>query len=435
MKFKTLALSASMLVSGSALATYGTNLIGFGPQSRAMGGTGIALGMGPESALKNPALIATDQKFSFLFAGTYFSPKVKAKNDNFLEKESKADTFMIPSIGFTYKLSNSITFGLGAYGTSGMGVNYLGTDSTGPGVSLEPGLYRMKTSFSSMKFAPAFAWHNDAFKAGVGLSIMYGSMGISYQRGGLRADTDGDGSTVDANGFAAVGSESPGSSDDYGLGWDLGLAYTLKDFTVGFNYQSKIKLNFERQLSDARGDFGIANAELPNDEMSQPAEMGIGVAWEHGAFAATVDFKQVKWEDAEGYKDFGWEDQSLISLGVQYKWRKTSFRLGYMKGDNPLGSRALKNNASTVAGAVPRNAHNMLNIVGFPAITEDHITLGVAHEFSEVVGMDLSFVKASEVSETAQFNQSAVLAADNFLRTYTTTHSQTSITIAGRWKF
>ena len=45
----------SMITSSIMYATNGDNLIALGPESRAMGGTGIAYGMGADSVFKNPA--------------------------------------------------------------------------------------------------------------------------------------------------------------------------------------------------------------------------------------------------------------------------------------------------------------------------------------------------------------------------------------------
>lgn len=395
------------IISSQAMATYGDNLIGFGPQSRAMGGTGIALSMGAESALKNPSLIHTEDKFSFVFAGSYFSPDVATGVTGTPLFKSEADTFVIPSIGFTYAIDEQWTFGLGAYGTSGMGVDFLYTDPSA-------GLARMKTSFTSMKFTPTVAYKvNDNLSIGVGLAIMYGSLGISYDR------------APNTN----VGSEGSGASDDLGGGFDIGVAYTMGNITLGANYQSKITLQYDRQLTDAAADFG-AMAHLTSDDLAQPAEYGVGVAWQKDDLILTADYKLIGWEDAAGYGDFGWDNQNVIALGAQYKLGNTSLRAGYLYASNPMGANAIGNNTQDMT---MRGALNTFNVIGFPATVEAHITAGICHDFSKQFSLDFALTYAPEVTTTTNVDFDGPGPGPEM--SYTNKHSQTVFTVAGHWSF
>lgn len=395
------------VISSQAMATYGDNLIGFGPQSRAMGGTGIAMSMGAESALKNPALIHTDNKFSFIFAGSYFMPDVETGITGINSYTSEADKFVIPSIGFTYKIDEQWTFGLGAYGTSGMGVDFSNTDPSA-------GLARMKTSFSSMKFTPTVAYQvNDNLSVGFGMAIMYGSLGIAYDR------------APNTN----VGLEGAGSSDDLGTGFDIGVAYSFGDVTVGANYQSKITLEYDRQLSDAALDFG-ANMHISSDKLAQPAEYGVGIAWQNDALLLTADYKFVDWEDAAGYADFGWDNQNVVAVGAQYTMSNTKFRVGYLYASNPMGANAIGNDTQDMT---MRGALNTFNLVGFPATAEAHITAGICHDFSEEFSLDVAFTYAPEVKTTTNVDFDGPGPGPEM--NYTNKHSQTVLTIAGHWNF
>ena len=73
-----LALVAAMaLGTTSAFATNGTNLIGYGAKSRAMGGTAISNFNGAESAFANPALITQSEKTTEATIGaTILMPEV-----------------------------------------------------------------------------------------------------------------------------------------------------------------------------------------------------------------------------------------------------------------------------------------------------------------------------------------------------------------------
>lgn len=216
--------------------------------------------------LKNPALLTPANNFELIFSGTYFSPTIKAQDNmsgaGFSQKDSTADTFLIPSIAFSTKISENLSFGLGAFGTSGLGTDY--RDSTNA-----DGLFRMNTSLSIMKFTPALAYSLDKLHIGLGASITYGQLGMSYDRGYNDSTTS-----------QPIKSEGAGSSDDIGTGFDIGLAYQLDNFWFGANYQSSISMEYKHQLIDAATDFG-ASSVITSNKLEQPAEYGIGVAYNY----------------------------------------------------------------------------------------------------------------------------------------------------------
>jgi long-chain fatty acid transport protein len=279
---KLLLLLTSVLSVQHAYATNGDNMIGFGAVSRSMGGTGIANSIGAESVLRNPALLSPASNFEMIFAGTYFAPTLKAQDNmtgaGFSEKTSTANKFLIPSIAFSTKISDSLSFGLGAFGTSGLGVDYRDTTNA-------DGLFRMKTSLSLMKFTPALAYSNNNLRLGLGASIAYGQLAMSYDRGY---------SITTPTPAQTVGSESAGSSDDIGGGFDLGVAYKLNDFWFGANYQSPIAMEYKHQLIEAATDFS-AGSVITSDKLEQPAEYGLGVAYSFKALTTTLGIYSFQW--------------------------------------------------------------------------------------------------------------------------------------------
>lgn len=401
-----------VLASVGAMATNGDNMIGFGAKSMALGGTGIAMPMGPESVLKNPALITqTKNRFEFLFAGTYFSPDVKTKAEGATEKQSEADKFMIPSIGLVHNIAPNFYFGLGAYGTSGLGVDYRGTTA-------DDDLFKMSTSLTLMKFMPTVAYKNENFSVGVGLAIQYGSLGISYDNG---ADVAGAG--------VPIGGQGNGTSDDLGTGFDIGLGYNWDKLSLGLNYQSEIEMEYKHQIKNAAADFGLTTGFT--DKLTQPAEYGVGLAYDFGSLKTTFDYKIIKWEDADGYKEFGWEDQNIFAVGVAYALERTTLRAGYNYGKSAVGDKALKTPDTHEARTI-----HLFNALGFPATIESHITLGAGHQFTDNFGMDFAFVHAPEVKETAQVrngNFGGGMGDSNY--TQDVTHSQSSYTLGGNWTF
>ena len=77
---KLAVVAALALGTTSAFATNGSNLIGYGAKARGMGGVGIGMSHGAESALVNPALITTVKDTEISFGGTIFMPKVENTN-------------------------------------------------------------------------------------------------------------------------------------------------------------------------------------------------------------------------------------------------------------------------------------------------------------------------------------------------------------------
>lgn len=72
-----IAVAAAIALSAtSAFATNGDHLIGMGTKARGMGGIGIGMSHGAESALSNPAMITSVKGTEVSFGGTVFMPDV-----------------------------------------------------------------------------------------------------------------------------------------------------------------------------------------------------------------------------------------------------------------------------------------------------------------------------------------------------------------------
>lgn len=405
-------LTAGLLLSSTALyATNGDNMIAVGAVSSAMGGTGIGNFVGTETVLKNPALLTESKDFEFSFAGTYFSPKVTAKNSLIAQDEKSAsDTFLIPAIGLSTKLMDNFYFGLGAFGTSGLGVDYRG-DTNGT-----KGLNKMTTALSIMKFVPALSYKIENFSIGLGAAIQYGTLAIAYDRGVSIAAAMGGGN---------VGMEGPGSSSSLGLGGQLGLAYKINSLTLGAMYQSKINMEYKYQITQATQDFAMTEAF--SDKLAQPAEFGLGASYNFDAFTAAFDYKKVMWSSADGYKQFKWQDQNIFALGLAYKLNAATFRAGYNYAKQPLGDEAL----TTVTSAANDYSRHTFNALGFPAIIESHFTIGAGYAFTEKFSTDISAVFSPEVTKTAKSFNMQTMSEFN----YEVKHSQKSFTIGFNWKF
>lgn len=410
-----LALVAAMAMgTTSAFATNGDNLIGLGAKSRAMGGTGIAHFNGAESGTSNPALITKSKGTSFTFGGTYFSPdvevsKVGADLDGAGPSPAVSATYqsdakhnVIPYIALTENLDNGYAIGVSMFGSAGMGTDWRssGEESFATG---DAGLYSMRSNLLLLKFSVPIAYAQDNWSIGVAPVLMYGALDMSFDT--QARNSDGSGIVDSVTGAPVIVDVGNGSSSDFGIGYELGAAYTLPEMgiTLGAIYHSSIEMEYKDQISTSAAVFGygLHPAALPgfSDKLEQPAEYGLGIDWTEGDMSVTLDWKNIRWGDAKGYEDFGWENQNVYAIGYEYRIDDLALRLGYNYAKNPI-----QNNTDTtsVAGATNTNGDTMnaLNHVMFPAVTERHYTVGAGYQFTKNVCADLAFTYATSPDVT-----------------------------------
>ncbi|MBF6057954.1 MULTISPECIES: OmpP1/FadL family transporter [Thiomicrorhabdus] len=403
-----LALATATFASTPVWATNGDVLIGLGAQARALGGTGTAAFFGSENALTNPALLAKSQGSEFSIGGTIFKPDVKAEATTFgpASQTSDNDLNIIPEVSLSTRLSDTMTFGLGIFGSAGMGVDYRDTN----------GLINGYSNLQIMKFVPSIAINQDNFGIGFAPVIQYGALDINY-----RLDMDQNG-TTETN----VGN---GMSTDLGFGFNLGgYIDVTPELTLAMAYQSAINMKYKNQMSVASQPFvnmGVFSSPF-GDSLEQPAEIKLGVAYEKGSMLYTFDYKNIKWGDAKGYKDFNWKDQNVFAMGAKYSGQGYWFGVGYNKADDPI---------DVLADTSPANQGiNFFNNHFFPGIVESHFTLGGGYNLTKTIALDGAIVYAPEVTKTVNtgfLSQQANPSAT----TEKVTHSQIGYTISLRMNF
>ena len=390
-----LALVAAMAMGAtSAFATNGDNLIGLGAKSRAMGGTGIAHFNGSESATSNPALITKSKGSNISFGGTYFRPDVEvsktgnpaAGNAGAGTHSSEAKHNIIPYVALTENLGNGFAIGASMFGSAGMGTDWRDVEDLNDagGTAGDMGLFAMRSNLLLLKFSVPMAYGQDNWSVGIAPVLMYGSMDMSFD-----------------NNFAGGGDVGNGSSASFGTGIELGAAYTLPDtgITLGATYHSSIEMEYKDQISTSAAVFGFTDANPVtsgfSDKLEQPAEYGLGIDWTEGDISVTADWKNIRWADARGYQDFGWENQDVYALGAEYRMDDLAVRLGYNYASNPIANNT---NSQELGGAGTNtigDTMNALNHVMFPAITTRHYTIGAGYQFTKNVGADFAFTYAT----------------------------------------
>ena len=395
-------------ISSGALATNGDNLIGIGPNARAMGGVGIAA---PQDAISsvfaNPASLCTGPycpSTSFDFAGTLFMPHVKAEVRHATSKvkdSSESAVYAIPAIGISVPITDRLPvwrFGIAAYGVTGLGVDYRGGDLDNPsyynfgGGATAPLIQGDYTSLQVMKFAPALGvLLTDKLSLGMAVHIDYAMLDLRN-----------------------------GTSPDYTAGVQLGLIFMPTDaINLGFSY-----ITPQETVHD--------NINLPNLKklkLESPHQLGAGISYEIPSamnLLVETDIKWLNWANAAGYKDFDWKNQWVYAIGVKVEpVKKLTLRAGFNYAKSPVEEHDGFNGSFNPATGQPNSAVNVqgtifpayyyetFRIIGFPAVVEKHVTCGVGYSFTERFSMNLGYMHAFEktVSEsgTDPFGQPVTL--------------------------
>jgi long-chain fatty acid transport protein len=257
-------------------------------------------------------------------------------------------------------------------------------------------------------------FHKAAGRSGLTGILQYGSLSIDFDQGTT----------------THVGN---GPSDDLGVGFQVGTFVNItKDLTVAASYKSAIDMNYKDQISKAGTAFGYGvtgtNFTAKTDHLEQPAEIGAGISYSIDAVTLALDYKFIQWAEAKGYKDFGWENQSVYSVGARYDQPKYWFGLGFNYSKTPL--RENNDNTSMGGGYTNTNGDTMntFNYVLFPATSETHYTIGAGVEVASGTYIDTAFTYAPETKNT-------VTATTTGLGEVTTTHSQKAVTVALRYNF
>lgn len=380
------------LGTAASQATNGDMFIGIGPISRSMGGTGVASPQDAVSAVfSNPAAMCLSEVCSqpqLDAALTIFMPEpsasIKIAGTSY-DAESDESNYFIPAIGVSFPIGDDTSrwrMGIAAYGISGLGVDY--RDSVidndqffnfgGPTAPLAAGVY---TDLAIAKFAPSLAYAvSPDFSVGASFHVDYATLDL------------GD-----------------GKKNDFGFGIQLGAVWKpVKDVTVGLTYISPQATTFD-DVSDFDG-----NGSSDSLELEIPQQVSLGVAWTglDDRLLVELNGRWLNWSNATGYDDFDWEDQWVVGLGIQYTLipKKVFLRAGYNYGNNPVkkhngwngafnpNTGAPVDSVNVQGKKIPRYYYESFRTVGFPAVVEQHMTLGVGWAVKDNLVLNIGWMHA-----------------------------------------
>ena len=341
----------------------------------------------------------------------------KIKSDNQL--------FPVPSFGWNKMLSDRSSFGVMVYGNGGMNTEYQGGTANvfNPGtgtIVTAPGTYGGGTT--GVDLMQLFVAPTYAMKIGENSSIGFSAIG-AFQRFEAKGLGNFAGVTNDANNLS-----DNGYATSYGWGFKLGFNSQIADnLRIAASYQSRVRMGeFDeyRGLFAENGDFDIP----PTWSVGISADVG-----ERGVFV--LDLQRIYYNDVKAIGNgtgplftqcldalnatlfsgvpspasgpgcgggsngfgFGWDDMTVVKTG--YEWQHNddwTFRVGYSKTDQPIGSDDV-----------------VFNILA-PAVIEDHITAGFTKALSDDAEFSMSFMygKGSKVSGPNPLDPAQTISID-----------------------
>lgn len=396
-KHLSILLASSIILPTASYATNGLFLIGNGNKSRAMGGVGIAHVLDSLSAVANPATIAgMDDRFDI--GMDIFMPNVEAQLGS-VSAESVGGVngmgldgvYMMPAMAITYQWNEKITLGFAMTATGGGGTkfetNFYEAANTGdanaPSVNS-----RLGVDYIVGEMAPTIAYK---------INKTY-SVGASYVIGIARFEAFGLGL------FSSfTPSNTPDRLTDKNKDWSVGHGFRVGgladygDFTLGFQYTSKIWMNQFDLYSELFAEGG---------RMNVPANTGVGVSFKAMPdLTLAADITYTFYEDTPaignlgpnlagdptgptsngtrelGTSDglgFGWQNQTVFKLGAEYQYSDDlMLRAGWNYGKTPINEER----------------EIIFNLLA-PATVEHHLTFGGTYMIASDMEINLSFVHA-----------------------------------------
>ncbi|WP_445709849.1 OmpP1/FadL family transporter [Flavobacterium sp.] len=369
---KLLSLTLMALASSTAFAG-GYRVSIQGQKQLAMGHTGVAVINSAEVAFFNPAGMAyLDKKFNVSVGANALFSKTRFQNSEY-NWTNKSDNLGTPfSVYATYKLNDWLTAGLAVYTPYG---NAVAWEKNWEGAHLVNDI-----DLQAIFVQPSISIRvGDHFSVGGGPIYAMGSVNFNRNlapAGGLTENAD---VTIDGKNISAWG---------YNLGM---MINPVEGFRLGLNYRSEIIM----EARDGDATFNNLPALLQNDprfnpttfdaDLPLPAELTAGLSVNvTDKWLVAFDYNYAMWSaykalevrfgnGQESINPRNYKNSSTYRFGTQYLANdKFTFRAGYYIDESPVQD-------GYFAPETPRNES-----MGF--------TGGLTYQFSEKLGVDLSFL-------------------------------------------
>ncbi len=424
---KHAAMVAAFAAAFPAHATNGYFLPGFGIRSQGMGGVGIAFGRDSLSTAANPAN-AVNTGMRGDMGAAVFNPErhatvgTPAGGSTFFDFEGNTESdskyFIVPEMGFSMPLDDRLHIALAVVGNGGMNTNYPENFFTYRGTNVPPPDHKVGIDMMQLLVPITVAYKlNDQHSFGASLVLAetrfraYGLEAFPYfETLNAAYNITSDPAHITNNGF----------DYSYGAGIRLGWLGEFMDdrLTVGLTYASKTymtKFDKYRGLFAEQGGFdipenyGIGIAVKPMKNLVIAADVlrinysnvaSIGNRGPETVASTPVPGQPTGWlpdfpfgilsigdKNKETGNDagmgFGWKDQTVYKLGVQYGVNnRLQLRAGYNYGKSPIPNDQL--------------TFNLLA----PATVERHYSFGFTYKANENLEVSGTYMYAASHSQS-----------------------------------
>ncbi len=346
--------AAVMALAHSAHATNGDQMIAMSAAQAGMGGATVAQAQDALTILVNPAGMADldikDIRMDLGFG--LLNPPRKVNG-----QDSDTDWYMMPGGGAVFNVNDRLFLGMALGGVAGMGVNVADINTAAP--NNQP----VVTTKQVFRFTPAVAFKvNDALSLGASLNIANQSLAMSLA--------------------TPAGQVNMPQNQQFGFGATLGATYKINPkLQAGLSWTSKTDVSSMEYHTD-KGTTSF--------DMDIPASVAFGLAFKPmPGLLVEADIKRIFFKDVMGSIPvtnapagfpnplaFGWDDQTVYSIGVKKDMGPMAISVGYNYGKSPIGAEDVNSN------------------LGSTAIVEHHLSFGLTRKFSEKVSGSFAYTHA-----------------------------------------
>lgn len=340
----------------NAHATNGDQMFAMSAAQAGMGGATVAQAQDAVTVLVNPAGMADlgikDVRMDLGFG--LLNPPREVNG-----RESDSNWYMMPTGAAVFNVNDRLYLGMGLGGISGMGVN---VDDIAAAAGSQP----MVTTKQVFRFSPAAAFKvNDALTLGASLNIANQSLAMANAQFSLP------------------------QNQQFGFGATLGATYKINPkLQAGLVWTSKTDIA-EMEYNTTAGKVSF--------DMDMPASVAFGLAFKPmPGLLVEADIKRIYFADVmdritvatpgapyPSALTFGWDDQTVYSIGVKKEMGPMAISVGYNYAESPFGPEDVNSN------------------LGSTAIVEHHLSFGLTRKFSDKVSGSFAYTHAFENEMTS----------------------------------
>jgi long-chain fatty acid transport protein len=447
MKIKKIAaLIAIAGLSGSAFATNGMNMEGYGPVATGMGGASFAYDNGTGGMINNPATLgfmkSGTSRLDIAVGGLHPDvvtsvPAMPAAG----KANSGGDAYYMPAVGYVRK-DGKLAYGIGMMAQGGMGTEYGKNSLLNNGLSMgaqpiSSAGYENRSELGIGRLIFPISYDvSDTFKVGGSIDYLWGGLDLQMTMPGqdFAAMTTGASALGTASGTMVTGLPAMmgglGWADvhwaqfDFSKGankmtqelttngWAANIGFTWKAtpaLTIGGVYHAKTSLkdmsgNGQLVMQGGNGagvtvsTIGVTG-KLKVVNFQWPETFGFGMAYQvNDKTTIVADYKRINWASVmKNFRmDFVADGTGATMTAVLFQdWKDQNVYMigGAYKYTEALTLRAGVNIANN---PVPSKYMNYL----FPATVKNTLALGFGYSLSPAASIDFSYTYAPDVSVT-----------------------------------